>query len=249
MATLERTTGSSTLYDVLHADHEQVYRRIADLLGARDEGRAQRLWQRLAVELTLYVRGVQEVIVERLEGMAPERVEQARDALIRLEQRVSDAHEARPGPDFVAMVTELGQLLHRHARELEDLLAEGALGEDDQETLVGRFEDHDEAHRTAVEMEFGVGGVDVAWAEDVEEEREVGRPSQARSPKGGGDVAHDVSTTGARTERKARLTVVRASDLDRRTVTELYDLASARGLEVVRGMSRDELLEVLARAA
>lgn len=251
MATLERTPGPSALYDVLHADHARLHRAVVEVLSASDERPRERLWRRLAVDLTLHVRAVQDAILQPLAPTQPERIALAAEELGGLEQRVADAEAARPGPDFLGMVSELGRLLHQHAVALEGLLlpdAQAAMGPDEEDALIRAFEDRRDALRTRVEMEFGVGGVDVQWAEDIGEEREVGRPSQARSPKGGGDVTGDVTTIGARAERRARL-VSGGADLRARTVTELHDLAKARGLEVVRGMSRDELLEILARAA
>ncbi|MEQ1501933.1 MAG: hemerythrin domain-containing protein [Myxococcota bacterium] len=150
--------GSVELFELLHADHEEVTELIDELIGTRPTDLAGReeLWEDLFVGLTAHTQAEEEVVYRRLVAALATR--HAAEAAIDEHDRIEDLLAEADGmecddPEFDPTVRRLRAKIADHVRtEEEELLpaARETVTSDELLRLAQRFD----GHKRSTELEL-----------------------------------------------------------------------------------------------
>jgi hypothetical protein len=246
--------GDDLLFQVLHADHEEVAQLFDKVLASPDPDRLIGLWGQLSISLTAHSRAEAEVVYERLrrEAQTSDQIPHSLEEHDCIEKLLADADAMIAGTDeFFATVTDLERLVRNHVDEEEGSLlpkAAAILSEDERDNLVRQFRARKRELQPEVEQELepvldrerkALQSGDLDEDDEEEDQRNVQRlPAAKAAPKVGAR-----QTSSGRTRRD----VTGSGDLDRRTVKQLQEIARDKGVEGRSKMTKPELVRALKR--
>ena len=237
--------GTDLMFQVLHAEHEEVGILLQKVLATDDEERGRRLWKAICVNLTAHARAEQEVIYSRLEKQRDlaEDVEHSYEEHADIERLLAECDSMGFGTDeFYAMVTQLDQVVRHHVDDEEsDILprASREVSEEERDSLVMQFRERKNEMIPEIMEELGYA--------------RAGGARQQRQASGAVRSTNRRASSGADRRRSARRSASsrssdRSSDeLSGKTVGELREIASQKDIRGRSKMDRNELISALRR--
>jgi hemerythrin superfamily protein len=234
--------GEDLLFQVLHADHEEVAQLFEKVLASPEGDRLIDLWGRLSSTLTAHNLAETEIVYGCLSALAStkDRIPRSIEEHNAVDRMLAEADAMKPGTEeFFALVSDIRRAVIRHVDEEEGTLlpnARSALSEQARDDLVAEF------RKRKAEL-----------LPEVEEEIEPVLERERRELQSGdlddGDEEPDPGRVRpeAQPGKDARGYGKKESNLDRRTVKELKDMARSKGIEGWRTMSKPDLVRTLAR--
>lgn len=119
----ETEPNTDPVYQILHAEHEEVGQLFEQLLATQDPQRARQIWTRVSVALLTHARAEQEIVYEAMsdrEALA-EDADHGAEEHLEIETLLLEANELEPGTaPFRAKVVELDRNVRHHVDDEED---------------------------------------------------------------------------------------------------------------------------------
>jgi len=259
--------GDDLLFQVLHADHEEVAQLFEKVLAAPEGDRLIDLWGQLSINLTAHNLAETEVVYGCLSALAPTRdqIPHSIEEHNEVDRMLAEADAVAPGTDeFFALVTEIQQAVLHHVDQEEGTLlpnARSALSEEARDALVAQFRKRKFELMPEVEEELDPvleqerkalqsGDLDDADDDLVEEDADLGgdvRRGDAPSSDRDRAAAKPSRATARASGNLGSRGKPAGGDLDQRTLKELQEMARSQGIEGRSKMSKPELLRALRR--
>jgi len=236
--------GEDLLFQVLHADHEEVSQLLEKVLASPEGDRLIDLWGRLSSSLTAHNLAETEIVYGCLSAIAstkdqiPHSIEEHNE----VDRMLAEADAMKPGTEeFFALVSDIQRAVLHHVDQEEGTLlpnARSALSEQARDDLVEQFRKRKAELLPEVEKELDPV---------LEQERRALQSGDLDDVEEPDQVRRDDRASAARPGTTARSTGKQEGDLDRRTVKDLQEMARSKGIHDWSKMNKPDLVRALKR--